>query len=261
MPRGAGRATAPIPLPWLLVLIACALLAWIFTVAATSAMPAAPGTMGLGLAGYLLGWELMMTAMMLPALTPLVGAYLRSLRSEPVPWKRAGRTAGLVVGYLAAWALFGIPAYGAALLAGKLAERAPAAAPWVGAGLLGAAGIYQLTPLKNFCLRHCRSPVAFLLHVSGYRGPLRDVRTGLYHGAYCAGCCWGLMLVLVVVGAMNLAWMAVIAAVVLLEKTWRHGVLASRVVGAALIAYAVLVPVFPALLPGLLAAPGMGPGM
>ena len=97
-----------------------------------------------------------------------------------------------------------------------------------------AAGIYQITPLKNFCLRHCRSPVAFLLHVSGYKGRFRDVRVGLYHGLYCVGCCWGLMLVLITVGIMNLAWMAAIAAAVLLEKTWRHGIGFSRAIGAAL---------------------------
>lgn len=249
------------PLPGLLALLACALVAWYFTIRAASGMPAGPGAMGLGLAGYLAGWELMMAAMMLPALAPLLGMYLRSLRSVPNAWVRAARTTALVAGYLATWALFGILAYGASVLGGALAARAPDAAPWVGAGLLAAAGAYQLTPLKNFCLRHCRSPVTLLLHVSGYKGPLRDVRTGVYHGAYCTGCCWGLMLVLVVVGTMNLAWMAAIAAVVLLEKTWRHGIAFSRLVGACLIAFAVLVPFFPELLPGLYTGPGVDPGM
>ncbi|MGL3805434.1 DUF2182 domain-containing protein [Paeniglutamicibacter sp. R2-26] len=249
------------PLPGLLALLACALVAWFFTILAVSGMPSGPGAMGLGVAGYLAGWELMMAAMMLPALAPLLGIYLRSLRSVPNPWVRAARTAALVVGYLAAWAVFGILAYGASILGGALAALAPTAAPWVGAGLLAAAGAYQLTPLKNFCLRHCRSPVTLLLHVSGYKGPLRDVRAGIYHGAYCTGCCWGLMLVLVIVGTMNLAWMAVIAAVVLLEKTWRHGIAFSRVVGACLIVFAVMVPFFPELLPGLYTGPGMDPGM
>ena len=248
------------PLPGLLALLACALVAWYFTITTAAGMPAGPGAMGLGLFGYLAGWELMMSAMMLPALAPLLGVYLGSLRSVPNGWIRTARTVALIVGYLAIWALFGILAYGAAVLGGVLAARAPAAAPWVGAGLLAAAGAYQLTPLKNFCLRHCRSPVTLLLHVSGYKGPLRDVRTGIYHGAYCTGCCWGLMLVLIVVGTMNLAWMAVVAAVVLLEKTWRHGIAFSRVVGVCLIAFAVLVPFFPGLLPGLYMDPGMDPG-
>ncbi|MFF1383573.1 DUF2182 domain-containing protein [Arthrobacter sp. NPDC058288] len=78
-----------------------------------------------------------------------------------------------------------------------------------------AAGVYQLTPLKDFCLRHCRSPVAFLLHLSGYKGRLRDVRVGMYvpRSVYCVCCCWGLMVVLIAVGMMNLAWMAVLTVV------------------------------------------------
>ena len=259
MPRGTGIPA--LPLPGLLALLACAVVAWYFTVVTAAGMPAGPGPMGMGLFGYLAGWELMMTAMMLPALAPLLGVYLRSLRAVRNNGVRTARTVALVAGYLLTWALFGILAYGLAVLGGLLALQAPVAAPWVGAALLAAAGIYQLTPLKNFCLRHCRSPVAFLLHVSGYKGPLRDLRTGIYHGMYCTGCCWGLMLVLVVVGVMNLAWMAVIAAVILLEKTWRHGVVFSRVVGICLIAFAVLAPAFPALLPGLDVVPGMDPDM
>ncbi len=243
--------------PGLLALIGCALLAWYLTVQLAAGMPPGPGTMGLGLAGFLAGWALMMTAMMLPSLAPLLSVYLRSIRAERSSRVRAVRTAALVAGYLLTWTGFGILAYAVALLGGKLAAEAPVAAAWVGAGLLVAAGIYQITPLKNFCLRHCRSPVAFLLHVSGYKGRFRDVRVGLYHGLYCVGCCWGLMLVLITVGVMNLAWMAAIAAAVLLEKTWRHGIGFSRAIGAALIAFACFVPAYPWLLPGLYTAPEM----
>lgn len=256
--RAPGRTIlAARPHPGLLALIAVALLAWYLTVQLAAGMPPGPGTMGLGLAGYLAGWALMMTAMMLPSLAPLLSVYLRSIRAERSSRTRAVRTAALVAGYLLTWTGFGILAYAVSLLGGKLAAEAPVAAAWVGAGLLVAAGIYQLTPLKNFCLRHCRSPVAFLLHVSGYKGPFRDVRVGLYHGLYCVGCCWGLMLVLITVGVMNLAWMAIIAAAVLLEKTWRHGIVFSRVAGAALIAFACFVPAHPWLLPGLYMAPDM----
>ncbi|MCG2622296.1 DUF2182 domain-containing protein [Arthrobacter sp. I2-34] len=251
----AWLATRPHP-GWL-ALIAAALLAWFLTVQLAAGMPPGPGAMGLGLAGFLAGWALMMTAMMLPSLAPLLSAYLRSIRAEHSSWVRAGRTAALVAGYLLTWTGFGVLAYAAALFAGRLATEAPVAAAWVGAGLLVAAGIYQLTPLKNFCLRHCRSPVAFLLHVSGYQGRFRDVRVGVYHGLYCVGCCWGLMLVLITVGVMNLAWMAVIAAAVLLEKTWQHGIVFSRVAGAALIVFACFVPANPWLLPGLYIAPEM----
>ena len=149
-----------------------------------------------------------------------------------------------------AWAVFGAVAFAAAQLATWLAMGdAPDAAPWVGAGVVGAAGIYQVTPLKDFCLRHCRSPVAFLLHVSSYRGRLRDLRVGMYHGLYCIGCCWGLMVVLIAVGVMNLAWMAVIAAAVFLEKTWTHGPALSKTIGAALLIFAFFIPANPPCCP------------
>ena len=157
-----------------------------------------------------------------------------------------------VYNYMAAGlALTGVVAYAAAALSALLAENAADIVPWVGAGVLVAAGAYQLTPLKDFCLRHCRSPIAFLLHVSGYKGRLRDVRVGMYHGVYCVGCCWGLMLVLIAVGVMNLAWMAVLTVVIFLEKTWKYGPVFSRITGVALIVFAFFVPAHPELLPGL----------
>lgn len=240
-----------------LALIGCAALAWYFTFSGLADMSTGPGTMGLGLWAFLGVWALMMAAMMLPALAPLTSMYLRSIRAVRSRRVRALRTTALVGGYLLTWIGFGVVAYAAAELSGLLAEGAADAAPWVGAGVLAAAGVYQLTPLKDFCLRHCRSPVAFLLHVSGYKGRLRDVRVGLYHGVYCVGCCWGLMVVLIAVGVMNLAWMAGITVVIFLEKTWKHGLALSRVTGVALIAFALFVPAHPELLPGLYMSAGM----
>jgi predicted metal-binding membrane protein len=169
-------------------------------------MSTGPGTMGLGLWGFLGVCALMMAAMMLPALAPLTSTYLRSIRAVRSRRVRTIRTTGLVGGYLLTWIGFGVVAYAAAALSALLAEDKADIAPWVGAGVLIAAGAYQLTPLKDFCLRHCRSPVAFLLHVSGYKGRLRDVRVGMYHGVYCVGCWWGLMVVVSVVGVTNLAY-------------------------------------------------------
>lgn len=213
--------------------------------------------MGLGLWQFLAVWALMMAAMMLPALAPFTSTYLRSLRAVRSSHVRAARTVALVGGYLVTWIGFGVLAFAAAALSALLAGNAADLAPWVGAGVLAAAGVYQLTPLKDFCLRHCRSPVAFLLHVSGYKGRLRDVRVGMYHGVYCVGCCWGLMVVLIAVGVMNLAWMAVITAVIFLEKTWKHGPAFSRITGASLIVFAFFVPAHPELLPGLHMSAGM----
>ncbi|MFF2029895.1 DUF2182 domain-containing protein [Arthrobacter sp. NPDC058192] len=241
----------------LLALLGCALLAWYFTISGSAGMPAGQGSMGAGVAGFLAAWTLMMMAMMLPALAPLTSMYLRSISAVPSSRVRAARTVALLCGYLVTWIGFGVFAYVASVVSATLATDAPDVAPWVGAGLILAAGIYQLTPLKDFCLRHCRSPMAFLLHVSAYRGRFRDVRVGLYHGLYCIGCCWGLMIVFVAVGVMNLAWMAVLTATILLEKTWKHGRAFSRFTGAALIVFAFFVPAHPWLLPGLYMSPAM----
>lgn len=233
------------------VLLLAAMVAWVLTVASTSGMAAEPGTMGRGLAGFLVLWALMMSAMMLPSVSPFVALYLRGLRAESRPAVRGLRTAALVAGYLAAWTAYGVVAFALARLGGQLAEDSPDAAPWVGAGALVVAGVYQLTPLKDFCLAHCRSPIGFLLHYGRMAGRLKDLRVGFLHGGFCVGCCWGLMVVLIVVGVMNLAWMVAIAAVVLVEKTWTYGRAAGIAVGVGLIAFAFFVPAHPGLVPGL----------
>jgi predicted metal-binding membrane protein len=233
------------------VLVGCSVAAWVVTVWYAVDMPAAPGTMGLGVLGFVALWTVMMAAMMLPSVHPVVSLYLHRLRSEPSGRVRVLRTTGLVAGYLTTWSAFGLVAFGLARAGGELAERSPDAAPWVGAGALVAAGLYQFTPAKDFCLSHCRSPISFLLHYGNVKGRARDFQVGVRHGAFCVGCCWGLMVGLLVVGIMSLGWMAAIATVVLLEKTWRHGPVLARVLGIALIGFAVFVPSHPALLPGL----------
>ena len=102
------------------------------------------------------------------------------------------------------------------------------------------AGVYQLTPLKDVCLRTCRSPLGMYLKYGSYRGSAVDFRVGLHHGMYCVGCCWALMVVLVGVGVMNLVAMVVLAAVILLEKLWRYGEAAARAVGVAFLVLALL---------------------
>jgi len=217
--------------------------------------------MGLGLAGFLGVWTAMMAAMMLPAVAPVASLYLRGIRARSSGAVRLLRTAGLLAGYLAVWVVIGVLAYFAALGAERLLESTPSAGRWVAAGIVLGAGVYQLTPLKDACLAHCRSPIGFLLHLGNYRGPLRDVRAGVYHGGYCVGCCWALFAVLIAVGVMNLAWMAVLAIVVLLEKTWRRGEALRVAFGIALIVYAILILVWPQLAPGLVPQNGMDPMM
>jgi predicted metal-binding membrane protein len=242
------RAKAPVV--WA-ALLAGGALAWTATARGALEMGNGPGTMGLGLAGFMLLWLEMMAAMMLPSAAPVGSLYLRSVRSGSTGLVRALRGGGLIVGYLGAWTALGLLAFPAAWAAGRLAAEAPAAAGWVGAATLATAGLYQLTPLKDRCLSHCRSPLGFLLRFGAYSGRLRDVRVGLYHGAYCVGCCWALFAVLIAVGVMNLAWMGGLAVVIFLEKTWRFGRPLGIAFGIALLAVAFFVPAHPELVPGL----------
>lgn len=177
---------------------------------------------------WLLAWLAMMTAMMLPSASPLVLVYRRL----------AGRTADsalLAAGYLLAWTAVGLAAYG---LDRALADPGAAAV----AGVLVFAGIYQLTPLKYACLRRCRTPLDFLV-TRWRRGRLGALKLGVEHGAYCVGCCWALMAVLVVAASMALVWVGVIAAVVAAEKLLPRGPLLGKLGGLALVALGIAVVV------------------
>ena len=199
----------------------------VVTAAAWSALAADVGGDAAAPAAFLLGWLVMMAAMMLPSVTPLVLLYARQHRPAP-----------LVFGYLLVWAAVGVPVYALHAVVDLMAV--PGAA--VAAVLVGA-GVYQLTPLKTACLSRCRSPVSFLVERWG-RGPLR---LGAEHGAYCVGCCWGLMTVLVVAGAMGFAWAAAVALVVFVEKVLPAGPWVARVAAAALIGLGVAVAADPDL--------------
>jgi predicted metal-binding membrane protein len=226
--------------------------AWAATVALARGMTGMAGTMGLGLALFVPIWTLMMAAMMLPSVAPTASLYARTVQGN-----RTMRIAGLVVGYLGVWAAAGLPAYGLARLAGWLAGMHPSAAHVLAVAIFAACGLYQLSSLKDRCLAHCRSPLGLLMHYASYRGRLRDLRVGAHHGAYCLGCCWGLMLILVAVGVMNIVVMVGLAALVLIEKVWAWGPAAGRLAGAAALALAVATIWLPWLAPGLHAAPPM----
>jgi predicted metal-binding membrane protein len=233
-------------------LLIAAAAAWAATVALARGMAGMTGTMGLGLVAFVPAWTLMMAAMMLPSVTPVATLYARTVQGN-----RTARIGGLVAGYLAVWALAGLPAYSLAWLAGWLAGRHPSAAQGAAVAVFALCGAYQLSPLKDRCLAHCRSPLGLLLHYGSYRGRLRDLRVGVHHGGYCLGCCWALMVILIAVGVMNVAAMVGLAALVLIEKTWRWGPVAGRLAGVAALALAVAIIWFPWLAPGLHAAPMM----
>lgn len=121
--------------------------------------------------------------------------------------------------------------------------------PWVAGGAVAASGLYQLTPLKHACLRHCRAPFGFLFR----SGPGRTggIRTGFRHGVFCVGCCADLLLALFALGVMSLVWMTAVAALVLAEKVMPRGETFARATAVALVAAGVWVAVAPQSVPGL----------
>lgn len=229
------------------LLVTLALVGWWWSVRMADDMAGmehtgAMGTMSmsasLSMAAYIVGWVAMMAAMMFPAIAPVVRLYSRAAARgtvAPLPF--------FVTGYLAVWSAIGIPAYFAWR---ELAGPLDAAAPWVGrlaGATLVTAAVYQLTPLKRACLRHCRSPLSMFVRFSGNaRRPLVAMRLGLTHGAVCLGCCWALMAVLVAVGTMHIGWMAALTVVIFVEKVMPRGetfaaiaAVAFAVIGAVLL--------------------------
>ena len=181
-------------------------------------------------------WWVMMVAMMLPSAAPtilLTAALNRRSTSDHPPF---GAAAFFALGYLLAWLFFSLVAAVAQWLLesnGLLSSMMNSKSNYLTAGLLLAAGVWQFSPIKQVCLRHCRSPVEFITRQRrpGNRGALV---MGLHHGTYCLGCCWFLMALLFVGGVMNLYWIAGLALFVLVQKLFAKGVWFGRVVGAGL---------------------------
>jgi predicted metal-binding membrane protein len=235
---------------WIAV-AALAAVAWAVTVVLARTMGNGSGTMGLALLPFLGLWVVMMAAMMLPSVAPVAVLWTRLITGASAGPGRLIRMSAFLTGYLLTWAVVGAVAFAALVGTGRLVTASPTAAKWLGVMIFIAAGSYQLTPWKDWCLRRCRSPIGALMYYLGFKGRSRDLRVGLHHGATCAGCCWGLMIVLVAVGVMNVAVMAALAVVIFVEKLWRHGKPFGQAVGVLLVAVGVLAIWFPWLLPGL----------
>jgi predicted metal-binding membrane protein len=200
-------------------------------------------------------WVAMMVAMMFPTIAPFVLAHRMVVK------KRGGGefpTVAFVGGYLAVWSLIGmVPLIAFLAFRDVSAEAADSRwLPTLAGVILVVAGGYQFTRWKAVCLKHCRTPLSFLMTHDFGGGAPSAFKAGLNHGAYCLGCCWALMAVLVVVGLMNLVWMAAIAIVFLLEKNWKHGVALTKIVGAGLIGLGLAVIVSPGILPNIAGAAG-----
>lgn len=214
----------------LVALAGLVLLAWAYLVRGGGM------AMGISFAMVATMWFVMMIAMMLPSAAPAILLYARVERSRsdsaiPPAWL-------FMAGYILAWLCFSLAAAAAqiALVAGGWVEEMAlrATLPGLAGAVLVAAGAYQLSPLKNACLRQCRSPAAFI--TSHFRpGAAGAVRLGLLHGAYCVGCCWLLMVLLFVGGVMNLAWVALLTVLVAAEKLLPGGKWIARVSGIAMV--------------------------
>lgn len=253
--RRAPPVPALVQLGLIALLVVAAAVAWALTSNRMQGMDAGPGT-DLGALGWFVGvWVVMMAAMMFPAISPMVVMYSRiqAGKRDRGAAVAAGATAAFVAGYVVAWSGAGLLGYGIfeavrSLDIGFLAWAE--GGRFVAAGVILGAAVYQLTPLKDVCLRKCRSPFMFLLQAwrPGRSGALR---MGIEHGGWCVGCCWALMAALFALGVMSIGWMAVIAAFIAAEKLLPWRTVANRGVAVALVALAIGVLAAPEDVPGL----------
>lgn len=239
---------------WTVILL-LALSAWIPTLQQAQSMPSMPlpmvGTMGMSLGPFLLFWTIMMIAMMFPALAPAASGRYEMLRRQARTIPACFHLLLFLLGYLLIWTLFGLPVFFLSLLSEHLVIYAPVLSIGLNIALLGAIGLYQITPLEKHCLSHCNPTLKRHTEVSSPPLLLSHLKTGLLHGISCLGCCGGLMLVMVVVGLMNLPWMVLLTIVIFVEKTWQYGDRLSFFIGIGFIIVALFVFIDPMFLSSL----------
>ena len=227
-------------------LLVCAAVAWLITISQAGSI--GMGGMAMLSAGlFLVTWLVMMVAMMFPSVAPMTLTFASFSRSRGEGYLPA---ALFVLGYIAVWTVSGLVPLAVQQAVTQIWMTPPSWLPRAGGAVIIVAGIYQFTPLKDTCLRACRSPLGFLLTHNFGAGLPAAVKAGASHGIYCLGCCWALMAVLAVIGLMNIAWMAVIAAVFFIEKNGRRGELLPRAVGVACVLAGLAVAAWPAILAG-----------
>lgn len=243
----------------LLVLAAAAwtLLVWQARIAGADMAMASP-TMGMRASLFLAIWIVMMVAMMFPSAAPMILTFHAVQAGKRRRGEAFVATSVFVAAYLLVWSISGTVAFAGALAAEEVAAHtglSSGMAARIGGALLIAAGLYQLTALKDLCLTRCRSPIGFVM-TSWRDGTTGAVRMGLLHGVYCLGCCWLLFAVLFPLGIMNIAAMAIVTLAIFAEKTLPWGRPTSRAIAAVLIAYGVVVSASPRLLPTFIADGG-----
>jgi predicted metal-binding membrane protein len=229
-------------------LLCVSALCWAITLRGAVVMGNMPGTMGMGLTSFLIMWTIMMAGMMLPSLAPMATIFIRSILLQSSGPSRVLGVSLFITGYLLVWAAFGLAAYAIAWMISLSLREMPGVVDWTAAAVLILCGIYQFTPLKELCLKHCRSPLGFIFQFGSYHGKFREILVGIYHGAFCTGCCLGLMVVMVIAGVMNIVWMVALALIVFIEKVWRYGKEFSYVVGVVLIILGCMLPWYPGIL-------------
>lgn len=246
MARGGMSRSVQIYLTACVIFMVCAAATLYFSRSMSGAMPMPGGWrmsmawMRMGswaatLAMFCLMWLAMMVVMMLPSSLPVLMLARRSMQF------RGERHSGLLTwtvaaGYFLAWSLFGVVAFAAGIGCAQAAMASPdfsRAVPWLTGFAIIAAGLFQLSPAKGACLRHCRDPLLLVAHMQGGWGGA--LRLGLHHGLFCVGCCWALMVIQLVLGVMSLPIMIVIAGVIAWEKLAASSTLPARVAGATAI--------------------------
>ena len=243
---GGGRGIALLAL-----LLVTTALAWLGVIqsAMVMQMPQMEALSGAAILAFTLEWGVMMTAMMLPSAAPMILLYGMASRRTDKSSEHVIPPEAFAITYVVLWLLTGVPVYLASVGIGEIAACSTAfaaATPYAIAGTLFLTGVYQLSPAKHACLRQCEAPADFLVRRwrPGYAASLQLAAT---HAAYCIGCCWALMLLLVVAGAMSLPWVLAIALLVFAEKVLPGGERTARITGAILIAAGLAVMVRPDL--------------
>jgi predicted metal-binding membrane protein len=232
-------------------LVVVTILAWILTLHQFQSMGNGGGTMGMPFGLFVAMWTAMMAAMMFPSVAPVAILWTRSIVYRLSGLAALSQIALFISGYLLAWAFAGVVAFFGLALFERVLLLAGNNGGWLGAAIFVTAGVYQFTSFKDVCLRHCRSPMSLITYYTSFRGLAIDLRVGVHHGIYCVGCCWGLMLILVAVGVMNIPVMATLTIVIFAEKLLRHGLLIARLTGISFLGAAVVAVIFPNLFPGL----------
>lgn len=256
VPRRAAHRLDALQLGLIGALIALAAVAWAATDARMEGMDMGPGTHLGSLSFYVSAWVVMMAAMMFPSISPMVRTYALVQRSRHARRGLDEPTAAIVAfvaGYILTWTAFGLAAYVTFELLRALDVAAfswDEGGPYLAGGVILAAAVYQLTPLKDACLSRCRGPLDFLTERwrDGAGGALL---LGFEHGAWCVGCCWALMAALFALGVMSIAWMVFIASLIAIEKLlpWKRA--ANRGIAIMLALLGLAVALAPGSVPGL----------